>query len=110
MAFDLFLTFDDAGKNISWTQDDLLLGAKIWFCDITIISRQFNLKKKKRTLNLPVERRLTQKQNFAYLGSKAHFILVLVNLFLQQFDQEIENTRKQTGQVQNSARRMVIRS
>ena len=47
MAFDLFLTFDDAGKNISWTQDDLLLGAKIWFCDITVISRQFNLKKKK---------------------------------------------------------------
>ena len=46
----------------------------------------------KRTLYLTVERRLTQKQNFAYLDSKAHFILVLVNLFLQQFDQEIEDT------------------
>ena len=64
----------------------------------------------KRTLNLPVERRFTQKQNFAYLDSKAHFILVLVNLFLQQFDQEIEDTRKQTGQVQNSTRCMVKRS
>ena len=47
MAFDLSLTFDDAGKNISWTQDGLLLTTKIWLCDFAVISRQFNLKKER---------------------------------------------------------------